>query len=110
MKNKNTPVAPSPSAPPPPVHDKRLSVEEFVLRAIEKLASPGKDTIHTVYTGFNDGFRKYFPGQDPIEEVKKLVGQNKISFRFCRGGALIGKPGSIARPDGSKAALEKMGL
>lgn len=94
----------------PASNGNRLTVEEFALRAIEKLAEPGRQTIHTVYSGFNDGFRKYFPGQDPVKEVGKLVEQCKISFRFCRGGALIGKPGAIARQDSSKEALEKMGL
>ena len=96
----------TPSAP----NGERLTVEEFALRAIEKLADPGRQTIHTVYSGFNDGFRKYFPGQDPVKEVGKLVEQCKISFRFCRGGALIGKPGAIARQESPETALKKMGL
>ncbi len=92
------------------MNKKRLTLEEFVLRAIEKLAQPGRGIIHTVYSGFNEGFREYFPGQDPVKEVEKLVEAGKISFRFCRGGALIGKPGVIACQSSSNTALKKMGL
>ena len=92
------------------VKDGKLTIEEFTLRAIEKLASTGKGTIHTVYSGFNDGFREYFPGQNPVVEVKKLVDEGKISFRLCKGGAIIGKPGAISPKADSSNALKKMGL
>ncbi len=88
----------------------KLTHEEFTLRAIEKLAKEGKETIHTVYSGFNDGFREYFAGADPIAAVKQLVEQKKIAFRFARGGAVIGKPGSIESGGSSKEVLSKMGL
>ena len=88
-----------------------LTPEEFTLLAIEKLVDPGKSTIHTVYSGFNNAFREYFPGKDPIEEVKKLVDNGKVSFRLCRGGALIAKPGVISPNQSSPdKTLNKMGL
>jgi hypothetical protein len=92
--------------------ERKLSIEEFTLTAIDKLCDPGRQTIHTVYSGFNDAFRKYFEGMDPIQEIKTLVDQNKISFRFCRGGALIAKPGIITNSNAgdSKKTLQKMGL
>ncbi|MFA6459192.1 MAG: hypothetical protein WCV79_02215 [Candidatus Paceibacterota bacterium] len=94
----------------PAAESRRLTIEEFAIRAIEKLAVPGKQTIHTVYSGFNDAFRKYFPGQDPIEETKKLVLQGKISLRLCRGGAVMGKPGVVSDQASPKITLTKMGL
>lgn len=88
----------------------KLTVEEFVFRAIEKLAPEGKQTIHTVFSGFNEAFREYFPGQDPIEEVKKLHEAGKISFGLRRGGAIIAPPGVIAPVQKSRETLAKMGV
>ncbi|MDE2188631.1 MAG: hypothetical protein KGJ35_02805 [Patescibacteria group bacterium] len=96
--------------------DSKLTVEQFVLKAIDALAAKDKKTgetrktIHTVYSGFNDAFREYFPGTDPIQEVKKLVEEGKICFRFCRGGAIIGRPGVITMGNSSSETLKKMGL
>lgn len=113
-KRSNTAVGTTPTPAPnaaTPAANQKLTVEEFVLRAIEKLTDPGRQTIHTVYSGFNDAFRDYFHDKDPIVEVKTLVEQGKISFRFCRGGALIAKPGVIGTSKtASKDTLEKMGL
>ncbi len=88
----------------------RLTVEQFTLLAIEKLADEGRPMIHTVYSGFNEAFRDYFPGSNPVKETEKLVKEGKIAFRFCRGGALIGKPGAIKAPQSSKVTLKRMGL
>lgn len=89
---------------------KKLTVEEFVLLAIDKLAPPERKAIHTVYSGFNEAFRDYFSGGDPIKEVNELVKAGKISFRLCRGGAIIARPGIITNVRSHKEALEKMGL
>lgn len=89
----------------------QLSPEEFALRAIEKLAADGRKAIHTVYSGFNQGFRKYFPGSDPVATVNELVEQGKLSSRLCKGGALIAKPGVLKKnADSPEATLKKMGL
>lgn len=90
----------------------KLTVEQFVLLAIERLAKDGKPTIHTVFSGFNSAFRDYFKeeGLDPIDEVQKLKEAGKIDFRFARGGAAIGKPGSIAKNADAADALKKMGI
>ena len=49
----------------------KLTAEQFVLLAIEKLGKDGRPTIHTVYSGFNSAFRDYFKeeGLEPIAEV-----------------------------------------
>jgi len=39
---------------------KKSSYEEFVRRAIESLRAEGYKGIHSVYSGFNDAFRRYF--------------------------------------------------
>jgi len=96
----------------------KLSVEEFVLRAIDQLAGTNKKTgerwktIHVVYSYFNQAFKEYFKeeGLDPIAEVNKLVEAGKIERRFVRGGAIIGRPGAIKDVAPVASALEKMGL
>lgn len=90
-----------------------LTVEEFVARAIETLQNkkfPGK--IHTVFSGFNEAFRAYFPKLDPVKEVQKLAAAGKVALRPCRGGALMAKgKGKAAEDEHSAAtALKKMGL
>lgn len=90
--------------------EKKLTVEEFVLRAIESLRKGDRETIHTVYSGMNQAFREYFPDKDPVAEVDALVKAGKISFRLARGGAVIGKPGVVINIAGAKDTLKKMGL
>ena len=92
---------------------KLLTVEEFTLLAIDRLpTNPRFKHIHTVYSHFNQAFKEYFKGQGlaPIVEVKKLVEAGKISFRFCRGGALIARPGVLKESGDSESALKKMGI
>ena len=90
-------------------NQKKLDVEEFTLLAIEKLKLPERDSIHVVYSNFNQAFREYFPGLDPVAEIKKLVEAKKIGFRLARGGAIIFLPGTVASPE-AKDTLKKMGL
>lgn len=93
-----------------PAKDARLTPEEFVLRAIEKLADPGVNTIHVVWSGMNTAFETYFPGMKPKEVVKRMVAEGKISMRPTRGGVRIGLPGAIKMPVSAKGVLDKMGL
>ncbi len=80
------------------------------MRAIETLRNPEKSTgIHTVFSGFNEAFRQYFPGQDPVAVTSQLAQDGKIVIRYVRGGAMIYKP-EEAPQGGSGDALRKMGL
>ena len=69
--------------------NKKLSKEEFVKRAIQKLRTGEYKGIHTVYSGFNKAFRKYFDGADPVEATKELAKKGIIVSRRARGGAYI---------------------
>jgi hypothetical protein len=40
--------------------EKRLTEEEFITQAIKKLRKDPYRGIHSVYSGFNEAFRKYF--------------------------------------------------
>jgi len=50
----------------------KLTEEEFVLQAIRKLRKDPFRGIHTVYSGFNEAFRKYFES-DPVEATSRLA-------------------------------------
>ena len=69
--------------------DKKLSKEEFVKRAIQKLRKGEYRGIHTVFSGFNEAFRKYFNGADPVEATKELVEKGIIVCRPAKRGAYI---------------------
>ena len=69
--------------------DKKLSKEKFVKKAIQKLRKGEYKGIHTVFSGFNEAFRKYFDGADPVEATKELVEKGIIVSRPARRGAYI---------------------
>ena len=59
--------------------EKKLTEEEFVLQAIKKLRKEPFRGIHSVYSGFNEAFRKYF-GTNPVEVTSRLAGEGKLSL------------------------------
>ncbi len=74
-----------------PKDHKKITEEEFVLRAIREIRKgtefPG---IHTVFTGFNDAFRRYFgDGSNPVEAITKLRDDGKIFIMVSRKGSVI---------------------
>ncbi len=72
--------------------EQRMSHEEFVKKAIVTLRNPKYKGIHTVYSGFNEAFKKYFPGDDPIKVTNQLASENKINIRPVKGGVMIYLP------------------
>lgn len=88
----------------------KLSEEEFTIRAIERLRESGYKGIHSVYSGFNDAFRMYFPNIDPVAATIRLAEAGKIQVRFAKGGAMLYKPGDAPVNDVAGKALKKMGL
>jgi len=68
-----------------------LTEEEFVLRAIRNLRKPGYRGIHSVYSGFNEAFRRYF-GTDPVQATLRLASEGKIVIRPTRGGVMLYLP------------------
>jgi hypothetical protein len=72
--------------------EKKLSEEEFVIQAIKKLRKDPYRGIHTVYSGFNEAFRKYF-GTNPTEATSKLAAEGKIVTRPFKGGVMLFLPG-----------------
>ena len=89
-----------------------LTEEQFVITAIEQLRKGGYRGIHTVYSGFNQAFRKYFGANaDPVVATAELVKTGKIVSRPVRGGVMIYKPDEAPEAkDAGDAALAKMGI
>ncbi len=89
----------------------KLSHEEFVKKAIVSLRKDGYKGIHSVYSGFNEAFKKYFPGENPVEVTNGLAQQGKIVIRPVKGGVMFYLPEDAPTPKSSAdEALKKMGL
>jgi hypothetical protein len=88
----------------------RLSHEEFVKKAIVNLRKEGYKGIHTVYSGFNEAFKKYFPGENPIEATTNLAKEGKIVIRPVKGGVMLYLPEEAPGASNADEALKKMGL
>ena len=89
----------------------RLSHEEFIRKAIVSLRKENFKGIHTVFSGFNNAFKKYFEGENPVEVTNKLAEEGKIVIRPVKGGVMIYMPEDApASRDSADEALKKMGL
>ena len=74
----------------------KVTEEEFVVQAIKRLRKDPYRGIHSVYSGFNEAFRRYF-GTNPIETTSRLVAEGKIETRPFKGGVMIFLPGEAPR-------------
>jgi hypothetical protein len=92
------------------VMEERLSHEEFVKRAIVSLRKEGYKGIHTVYSGFNEAFKKYFAGENPIEVTNALAKDGKIVIRPVKGGVMLYLPEEAPGASNADDTLKKMGL
>lgn len=91
--------------------EEKLSYEEFVKKAIISLRRDGYKGIHTVYSGFNDAFKKYFDGDDPIKITNRLAEEGKIAIRPVKGGVMLYLPEDApAVRTKAEDTLKKMGL
>ena len=88
----------------------KLGPEEFVRLAIERLRLENYKGIHTVYSGFNDAFKSYFDGANPIEATGELARSGKIVLRPVKGGVMLYLPGEVSELSRGDQALKKMGL
>ena len=89
----------------------KMNHEEFIRKAIVSLRKEGYKGIHTVYSGFNEAFKKYFEGENPIEVTTHLASQNKIVIRPVKGGVMLYLPEDAPQSKSSAdEALKKMGL
>jgi hypothetical protein len=88
----------------------KLSHEEFITKAIVSLRKEGFKGIHTVYSGFNEAFKKYFDGDNPVEVTNRLAQEGKITIRPVKGGVMLYLPDEAPGGRNAEDALKKMGL
>jgi hypothetical protein len=88
----------------------KLSYEEFVRQAILKLRTGDYKGIHSVYSGFNEAFRKYYEGVNPIDITTQLAQEKKIVIRPIKGGVMLYLPEDIPQDTKAEQVLKKMGL
>ncbi len=88
----------------------KLSHEEFIKKAILTLRKDGYKGIHSVYSGFNEAFKKYFEGENPVDVTNSLSKEGRIVVRPVRGGVMLYLPEDIPGSSTAEAALKKMGL
>jgi hypothetical protein len=88
----------------------KLSQEEFVRKAIVSLRKEGYKGIHSVYSGFNEAFKKYFGDENPVEVTNRLAGEGKIVIRPVKGGVMLYLPEDAPGMGSGEQALKKMGL
>jgi len=89
---------------------KRVNYEDFFKEAIIRLRDTSKSRgIHSVYSGFNQAFRKYY-GEDPVKVTQMLAAEGKIGIRPVKGGVMIYLPGEgpALRRDLGEEALSKI--
>ena len=91
--------------------EEKLSHEEFIKKAIVSLRKGNYKGIHTVYAGFNEAFKDYYPGQNPIDATNALAKEGKIVIRPVKGGVMLYLPEDApAQTQTATDALKKMGL
>ncbi len=89
----------------------KLSHEEFIKKAIVSLRKDNYKGIHTVYSGFNNAFKKYYDGENPIDATNNLAKDGKIVIRPVKGGVMLYLPEDAPQTkDAGDDALKKMGL
>jgi hypothetical protein len=88
----------------------KLGPEEFVKLAIARLRLENYKGIHSIYSGFNEAFKSYFDGANPIDATGELAKQGKIKLRPVKGGVMLYLPGDGPEMSRGDMALKKMGL
>ena len=89
----------------------KLTHDEFIKKAVVSLRKDDYKGIHTVYSGFNNAFKKYFDGADPISATNKMAGEGNIVIRPVKGGVMLYLPEEApAAKNVGDEALKKMGL
>ena len=85
--------------------EKKLSEEEFVVQAIRRLRKDPYRGIHSVYSGFNEAFRKYF-NTNPVEATNRLAAEGKIETRPVKGGMMLFLPGEAPKRPSAEEIIQ----
>ncbi len=87
-----------------------LSSEEFIRLAVVRLRAANFKGIHSVYSGFNEAFKKYFEGADPIKATTEFAEAGRLVIRPAKNGVMLYLPEEAPQGDRGERALRKMGL
>jgi hypothetical protein len=85
--------------------ERKLTEEAFVLQAIKKLRKDPFRGIHSVYSGFNEAFRKYF-GTNPVEATSRLAAEGKVETRPFKGGVMLFLPGEAPKRPSAEEVIQ----
>jgi hypothetical protein len=85
----------------------KLTEEEFFVQAIRRLRKDPFRGIHSVYSGFNEAFRKYF-GTNPIEATSRLAAEGKIETRPFKGGVMLFLSGEAPRRPPTEEVIQSI--
>jgi hypothetical protein len=89
---------------------KKLTFEEFVSLAILKLRDGNFKGVHSVFSGFNEAFKLYFEGENPVQITNKMAEDGKIALRPTKGGVVLYLPDEAPLSSRGETALQRMGL
>ena len=91
------------------LENRSLSEEEFVIQGITKLKKDPYKGINSVFSGFNDAFRKQF-NKDPIELTSRMASEGKVEVLPMKGGkgVMLYLPGEGPRGRKTDEALKKI--
>src|SRR3990167_10573353 len=81
------------------------SPEAFARLAIVNLRKGKWKGIHSVYNGFNEAYRQYFVGRDPVGDMNTLCEEGKLFMHPTKGGVRLYLP-----EDGQEARTTDMVL
>lgn len=87
-----------------------LNHEEFIRLAIVRLRNANFKGIHSVYSGFNEAFRRYFEGADPVKVTTEFAGAGRLVIRPAKNGVMLYLSEDAPQGDRAERALKKMGL
>jgi len=87
-----------------------LSPEEFIRLAVVRLRAANFKGIHSVYSGFNEAFKKYFEGADAIKATTEFAEAGRLVIRPAKNGVMLYLPEEAPQGDRGERALRKMGL
>jgi hypothetical protein len=83
----------------------KLTKQEFVLKAIERLRTEKSKGIHVVWSGFNQAFEKYF-GETSRATTDEMKAQGLIDVIPFSNGIIIYKKGEA--PDRTQEVINKI--
>jgi hypothetical protein len=92
--------------------EEKVPYEDFIRRAVQTLRKEPYKGIHSVYSGFNEAFKKYYEGVDPVQVTNQLAAEGKLIIKPVKGGVMLYLPEDLPEGAGNKAEdiLKKMGL